>query len=119
MTGTAERQRAERLGRTAEAVAAVFLMARGHRILARRFKTRLGEIDLIAVKRQRLAFIEVKYRQSLADCQAAVEGMTGHRVRAAADLWLQRNPRYASFDQGFDVVFVLPWQKPVYLPDAL
>src|SRR5258708_12964108 len=55
-----------RTGLSAETRAAAFLMAKGYRILAKRFRTPYGEIDILARTRKLLAFIEVKARASLA-----------------------------------------------------
>jgi putative endonuclease len=52
-------------GLSAETRAAAFLMAKGYRILAKRFRTPYGEIDIVARRRNLLAFIEVKARASL------------------------------------------------------
>ena len=57
------RQAAERRGRRSETWAALFLMAKGYRILGRRVRTRAGEIDLVARSpRGVLCFVEVKAR---------------------------------------------------------
>lgn len=114
-----ERQKRYRSGKSAEFIAAAYLMARGHRILARRFATSVGEIDLITIKAGRIAFIEVKRRATLSDCEASITGKLRQRVRAAANLWMARSPRYQNHEQGFDLVFVLPWRWPIYLRDAL
>ena len=58
------RIQAERHGRWAEAVTIIWLVITGHRILARRWKCRFGEIDIIAKSGDQLIFIEVKYRQT-------------------------------------------------------
>ena len=60
-----QRQSRYRSGHTAEFAAAAYLIARGHRILARRFKTPAGEIDLITLKAGRVGFVEVKRRATL------------------------------------------------------
>lgn len=114
-----ERQRRNRRGHAAEFVAAAFLLATGHRILMRRFKTSAGEIDLISFKGGRVGFVEVKRRMTLSDCEASITPKLRQRVRRAADLWLARNEKYQGHDLGFDLVFVLPWRMPVYLRDAL
>ncbi len=62
-----ERVAAFRTGLSAETRAAAFLMAKGYRILAKRFKTPYGEIDIVAKKRDLIAFIEVKARARLDD----------------------------------------------------
>jgi putative endonuclease len=117
--GRQERQQRYRTGHTAEFVAAAFLMARGHRILARRFKTPVGEIDLITLKGGRVGFVEVKRRATLAECEASITPKLRQRVRRASDQWLARNTKHQSRDLGFDLLFVLPWQLPVHLRDAL
>ena len=114
-----ERQRRYRRGRSAERIVAVVYVMLGHRILGRRFKTPVGEIDLIAVKGKRVAFIEVKHRRTHEDAEDAITLTMRRRVRRAADLWLARNPKYQGCDVGFDLVFVLPWRFPVVMRDAL
>jgi putative endonuclease len=114
-----ERQSRYRRGHTAEFAAAAYLIAKGHRILARRFKTGAGEIDLITLKSGRVGFVEVKRRASLAECEASITPKLRQRMRRAADLWLARNEKYQGHDLGFDLVFVLPWRMPVHLQNAL
>ena len=114
-----ERRRRHRSGLNAETIVAALLIASGHRILARRFKTPVGEIDLIAVKAGRIAFVEVKRRSTSEDCEAAITPMLRHRVRRAADLWLAHNPRFQQYDIGFDLVFVVPWRFTLIMHDAL
>jgi putative endonuclease len=58
------RVRAYRSGLFAETIAPIMLRLNGHRIVARRYKTRVGEIDLVALKGRRLAFVEVKRRKT-------------------------------------------------------
>ncbi len=113
------RRRRYRSGLNAEMVVAAVYMALGHRILGRRFKTPVGEIDLIAIKGRRVAFVEVKRRASSEEAEDAITLTMRRRVRRAADLWLARNPQYQSHDVGFDLVFVLPWRFPIVMRDAL
>ena len=94
-------------------------MSRGHLILARRYKTQIGEIDLISIKRGRIAFIEVKRRDSREACEASITPRLRQRVRRASDLWLARHERYQRHQLGFDIVFVMPWRWPVYIPNGL
>jgi hypothetical protein len=63
----AERQVAFRLGLSAESRAAALLIAKGFRILARRWKSPFGEIDIIARRRRLLVFVEVKARENFDD----------------------------------------------------
>ncbi len=116
---SSERQKRYRHGHSAEYLAAAFLIAKGHRVIARRFKTHVGEIDLITLKAGRIAFIEVKRRPTLAECESSITPKLRQRVRRAADQWLVRNERHQVRVLGFDLVFVIPWRLPVHLPDAL
>src|SRR6267154_6573847 len=67
-----ERVAAFRTGISAESRAAVYLMAKGYRILAKRFRTPYGEIDIVARRRNLVAFVEVKARASLDEAAYAV-----------------------------------------------
>ena len=114
-----ERRRRYRRGWVSEHLAAVFLMAKGYRVLARRQKTPAGEIELIVVRGRRLVFVEVKQRASLVEAEAAIGPRQRARVRRAADLWLARHPRYAAHEIGFDLVFLVPPRFPKHLENAL
>ena len=118
-TATDERRKRLRRGNRGELAAAVVLMAKGYRILARRHRTPHGEIDIIAVRRHRIAFVEVKRRRSLADAEAALTPHQARRIGEAADYWLARNPRFQQHEIGLDAVLVMPWRLPRHLPNAL
>jgi putative endonuclease len=108
-----------RRGRVSEWLAAAALLARGHRILARRFRTPYGEIDIIAVRGRRLAFVEVKRRVTRLEAEAAIAPRQAGRIARAAEFWVSRNPAYREHEQGLDVVFVVPGRLPAHVPDAL
>ncbi len=113
------RQRHERRGRRAELIAAYYLRFRGYRILERRFKVPAGEIDLIARKGRRLAFVEVKMRADLETCEASITPKLQARVRRAADIWLARNAAYQGHDVSFDIIFIRPRKWPLHLKDSM
>ncbi|HEX5957728.1 MAG TPA: YraN family protein [Hyphomicrobiaceae bacterium] len=119
MPPKADRLARYRRGRMSELIAAAMLMAKGYRILARRCRTPYGEIDLIAVRRMRLAFVEVKHRPTRADAEAALSDRQGHRIAEAAEYWIARRPRYRDHDRGLDAVLMAPLRWPVHLCDAL
>src|SRR5947207_13256428 len=73
-----------RTGVSAESRAAAFLMAKGYRILEKRFRTRYGEMDIVARRRNLVAFIEVKARASLEAAAYAVSARQQARTLAAA-----------------------------------
>lgn len=95
------------------------LRLKGYRIIARRVVTPVGEIDIVALRGGRLAFIEVKMRASRAAAEASVSENQRRRVHRAALAWLARHPAYQEKELGFDLVFVLPWRWPQHLPNAL
>jgi Holliday junction resolvase-like predicted endonuclease len=76
-----ERVAAFRLGLSAESRAAMLLIAKGHRIAARRWKTPVGEIDIVARRRRDLVFVEVKARDDLDAAAEAVTERATHRRR--------------------------------------
>jgi putative endonuclease len=112
------RRAAYRHGHVAEAAAACLLMAKGFRLLARRYKTPLGEIDLVVKRRGLIAFVEVKARATRREGLESVGPMAERRMIGAADLWLARNPDASGFDLRYDMVVVAPWRLPLHLPDA-
>jgi putative endonuclease len=110
----AKRRASYRKGLWAETFASIALFLRGYRILARRCKTRAGEIDLIAVRGKTVVFVEVKARATLEDAQNAITRRQAERMRRAASVWIGRSPCYQSYEQRFDAVYVLPKQWPIH-----
>jgi putative endonuclease len=104
-----------RTGLSAEARAAAFLMAKGYRILAKRFRTPYGEIDIVARRRNLLAFVEVKARASLDDAAYAVTPRQQQRIIATAQAWLMVHPEHADFDLRFDAMLIAPRRLPRHL----
>ena len=117
-SSTAKRQRAYRRGHLAEWFAAAWLLGRGYRLLARRYKTKRGEIDLIVRRGSMIAFVEVKARQSLEAADDAIGGRAEQRIRNAADIWLSRHSDAAGLSHRFDVVLVAPWRLPRHIVNA-
>lgn len=100
------------LGRYGEALAAEFLREKGCRILGMNYRTRLGEIDVIAADRRYVIFAEVKLRKSAAFAEARefVTYAKQRRLAAAAEEWLQKNPQ--KLQPRFDVI-------EIYAPDGI
>lgn len=93
-----------RKGLLAEMKAAAYLRLKGYAILETRFKTKYGEVDLIARKEKTLIFAEVKLRRSLDDAAEAIHAANQQRVTQAAQLYLQKHPEYNDFDIRFDAL---------------
>jgi putative endonuclease len=91
---------------------------KGYRIQALRYRTKSGEIDLIARRGDLIAIVEVKARRTLAEALDAVSATAERRIEAAADLWLSRQRDHARLSIRFDIVAVLPWRWPVHVEDA-
>jgi putative endonuclease len=113
-----ERQAAFRLGLSAESRAAAFLVAKGYRIVARRWKSPVGEIDIVARRRRVLVFVEVKARERLDDAAESVTGRQKRRIVAAAEAWLAHNPDDIHCDIRFDAMLVAPGKMPRHIPAA-
>lgn len=109
------RRRAELRGRRAEAIAAWFLRLKFYRILARRYRTPVGEIDLIARRGRTIIFVEVKQRASEAVGIEAVTARSRRRISRAAALWAAAHPAAAGFDHRFDIVIAVPRRLPRHL----
>ncbi len=112
------RRRAEKRGHAAEYWAALYLMLKGYRILAMRYRTPLGEVDLIARRKDVVAFIEVKARRTEMGGVDAVTYASQQRIRASADLWLSRRRDAAKLSLRFDIMAVIPRRLPKHFIDA-
>ena len=114
----AQRRIAFRFGLSAESRAAAVLIAKGFRILARRWRSPVGEIDIIARRRSLLIFVEVKARASLDDAAWSVTERQRLRIAAAAEAWLARNQDGRIRDIRFDAMLVAPGRIPRHITAA-
>jgi len=112
------RQRAQQKGHKGEGRAALYLRLKGYRIMERRYKTPVGEADLIVRKGQTLAFVEVKARENYRDGVEAITYRQQQRVLRAAKSYLAANPGLAELDIRFDAFIVLPRLKIKHIPGA-
>lgn len=94
--------KSELTGPWGELLAVDYLRKKKYAILGCNYRTRFGEIDIIAQDRKYLVFVEVKLRKS--DRFGEAREFVGHdkqeRIKATASLWLQENPnkRQPRFD---------------------
>jgi putative endonuclease len=112
------RQKAYRRGHRGEWLAAAALMLKGYRIIARRYRTKLGEIDLIARRGDLVLIIEVKARKTLIEAMEAIAHQSERRIEGAADLWLSHQPDFGKLSVRFDMVAVLPRRWPVHVENV-
>lgn len=105
-------------GLAAEALCRVALRLKGYSIVAARYRSPMGEIDIIARRGGSLALVEVKARPSR---EAAAEAILQHqreRLERAALNFLARHPHLSQHQLRFDVMLVAPWRWPVHITDA-
>ncbi len=86
--------------------------------MARRWRSPVGEIDIVARRRKTLIFVEVKARERLDDAAEAVIGRQQRRIIAAAEAWLAAHPDDVNNDIRFDVMLVAPKSLPRHLMAA-
>ena len=113
-----ERVKAFRLGLSAESRAAMLLVVKAYRIVARRFKTPFGEIDIVARRRRALVFVEVKARDTIDEAVEAVTERGKRRIVGAAEFWLASHPADATAEIRFDVIAVAPGKMPRHVINA-
>lgn len=118
--GTKSKSRitAERHGQRAEALAAWFLRLKFYRIIERRYKTPVGEIDLVAERFGVTVFIEVKARAKAGAAAAALEAVNQSRITRAAEYWLSRHPGKSETLFRFDVIFLAQGRWPRHVVNA-
>lgn len=121
---TDKRQKAYKRGHLAEQLAAIFLMLKGYTIVARRYKTQAGEIDLIAKKKNVTIFCEVKARKTTEAALLSLSSKQKIRIRNAAEYYMANlnkvNSSKKQENEIFrcDMILVVPWRMPVHIENA-
>jgi putative endonuclease len=105
-------------GRRAEVLAAIWLMAKGYRILGFRLKTRQAEIDLLALRGKVLAVVEVKRRADLLTAMETVTADQRQRLRRAGAAVAAGRPALAGAAIRLDLIALAPGKLPRHIPDA-
>lgn len=113
-----ERRFAEGAGRRGEFWAELFLRAQLYRVIARRVKTPVGEIDLIVSRGGVTVFVEVKARSFSHQEAEALAAVNRRRIERAAQMWLMRRPELAAGTLRFDVIFLAPFAWPRHIVNA-
>jgi putative endonuclease len=93
-------------GMIAEVYAIVYLTLKGYRILAWRYKTPVGEVDIIARRGEVLAFVEVKLRRNRDAGMIAITPKMQQRITRAAGHFMAYHPRFSRDSQRFDAIAV-------------
>lgn len=109
-------------GKTAEIAANAYLKKNGFKTIAENFLCKGGEIDLIAMQKNLLVFVEVRFRanDTYGTAQATVTKTKQKKITTAANIFLQRHPRYQNHDCRFDVIAItnnqLEWIENAFYP---
>ena len=113
-----DRQKAEETGRLAEIIALSLLIAKGYRLLARRYKSSVGEVDLIMRRGDVTAFIEVKARATHDEAITSVTDTQARRIAAAAAQWMTQDSVANNGPCRFDIVAVNSRLIPTHVENA-
>lgn len=112
------RQQAFRKGRLAESLCALMLRLQGYRVVARRLRSPVGEIDILARRGKTLAIVEVKARPTHEAAAESVSERQRARLIQAARWLIAGRPDLADLAIRFDVMLVSPWRIPKHIVDA-
>ena len=110
------KRQAYRRGQIGEWIAALYLRGKGYRILERRLKTPLGEIDILARKGMTFVAVEVKTRDSFAEAAFSITPTQERRIERALTYYLSGRPRQP--DIRFDTILIVPWRWPQHIVSA-
>jgi putative endonuclease len=113
-----ERVAAFHTGISAESRAAALLIAKGFRILSRRWRCPVGEIDIVARRRSLLVFVEVKARERDDDAAESFTPRQQRRIAAAAEAWLAVHRPEGIVDMRFDAMLVSRGRMPRHITAA-
>lgn len=105
-------------GLRAEFIAKLFLRLKGYRILSQRYKTPVGEIDLIAQRGKTLVFIEVKARETIATALESISVIQQRRIMRAGLYFMNSSPKYGKYTVRFDAICIGSTFLPKHLENA-
>ena len=101
-----------RFGIIAEWVCIITLFLKFYKILARRYKTNWGEIDIIAYKNNTVIAVEVKARKSLFEAKIAVTEKQMNRILKALKVFVSNNREFSKCKKRVDAMFIAPRKIP-------
>lgn len=105
-------------GKWAEAIARLFLLARGYFCIYQGFRVSFVEIDLILIKKNTLIFCEVKKRTSFLKAGESIKKAQKKRLLKGAFLFLKKYPQFQKHAIRFDAVLLEPWKLPRHVKHA-
>jgi putative endonuclease len=105
-------------GTHAEWQAVQHLQTAGYEIIAQRYKCAAGEIDIIAMRENVLAFIEVKARHTQEEALHSITKRQMQRIIHAAEVFLSEHSQCMNYDIRFDVITVTSTNEVAHIPSA-
>jgi len=114
LTAYQKKKLAFKRGLRAEKYAGWLLRLKGYKILAHRYKTPCGEIDLIARRKDLVLIVEVKARDKLTEGAEALSLQSQRRIKAATQYWLARQKGYEELCIRFDLIVCCPKKWPAH-----
>lgn len=105
----------EEKGFLGEFCASLILICKGFWILKRRYKTKCGEIDIIAKKGDLITFVEVKFRQGPESGYMAISDKQLKRIQRASEIFFDRYPEYRNNFRRYDIILISKWKIPIHI----
>jgi putative endonuclease len=103
-------------GKLSEKIAGFFLLMRGYKIISYRYKTLVGEIDILACKRDTLIAVEVKHRRKTDDALSSILPRQKERVRRALSQAHKHYPKFTHL--RIDTILISPLKWPIHIKNA-
>lgn len=113
-----KRRKAYALGVEAEKLASKMLVSRGWEVEATRYKTKAGEVDLIARQQNLIIFVEVKARSNQITALESVSEKSKARIKAAGLEWLLEQDDHPMLSWRCDLIVVTPDGEPLHIEGA-
>jgi putative endonuclease len=117
-TGLEKKLRARGFGRRGEWAALAMLLCKRYRVLARNYSSAGGEIDLVVMRGETIAFVEVKARPDVEIARTAISFEKRRRIVRATRAWIGQNKWSAGYNLRGDAVFISPRRWPEHLENA-
>jgi len=113
------KKRSYYFGIIAEKIVALWLICCGWKIAAQRYKTPAGEVDLIAIKKRQIVFIEIKARKKPSDDGTLpLTTYQQQRICRAASIFIAKHQQLRDYDMRFDLILVYTTRIPKRIRNA-
>ena len=111
------RKKAQKMGHLAEWLARQYLRLTGYKIQCRNWRSRRGEIDIIARRGKVIVFVEVKARSDMAAIDSSISTYQWRRICSAAEDYISQHAALQNCHWRFDAIYISPWSWPRHRRD--